>query len=257
MVDFDLEFFLLFSTVLTGLVVLGNRLLSSPGKKGNWFIELSRSFFPVLLIVLFARSFLFEPFRIPSGSMLPTLEIGDFIIVNKYIYGLRFPVLHTKFWANRSPQRGDIVVFRFPEDPRQDYVKRVVGIPGDEISYQNKKLSINGEAVSYKLLGSSILPARSSGRGGQNVLRVRENLPAAPHDIYINSSFRQRKTKDVWLVPDGRYLVLGDNRDNSNDSRFWGLVPEKNLVGKAFAVWMHWDFAGDGIDFSRIGRALE
>ncbi len=256
MIDFDLEFFLLLSTVLTGLVVLASRLFGSSGKKKAWLTELSISFFPVLLIVLLVRSFLFEPFRIPSGSMLPTLEIGDFIVVNKYAYGLRLPVLHTKFWVNQSPQRGDVAVFRYPKDPKLDYVKRIVGVPGDEISYKNKMLFINSEAVSYETLGTDALPGRSLVGKAQRVIRMKESLPEAPHEIYVNASLLQRKAKDVWVIPDGNYLVFGDNRDNSNDSRVWGMVPEENLVGRVSAIWMHWDFGGDGIDFSRIGRVV-
>ena len=255
--DFDLEFFLVLSTVLTGLVILGNRFFRSSGKKKGWFVELSISFFPVLLIVLLVRSFLFEPFRIPSGSMLPTLKIGDFILVNKYTYGLRFPVLHTKFWINHSPQRGDVVVFRYPRDIKLDYVKRIVGIPGDEISYKNKMLSVNNEVVSYKVLGTDTLHARSLGGRDQHVIRMKESLPEAPHEIYVSTSLLQRKAKDVWIIPDGSYLVFGDNRDNSNDSRVWGMVPEENMVGKVSAIWMHWDFDGDGIDFSRVGRVVD
>lgn len=193
--------------------------------------DLSRSMFPVLGLVLVLRSFLYEPFQIPSGSMLPTLEVGDYILVNKFHYGLRLPVLNTKFVSIEEPERGDVVVFKYPEQPSINYIKRVVGLPGDEVVYRDKVVYINGEPQSQVL--EAQLPPRKPER-----LLIREALGEVEHDIYRDIG---RPTLNAqWIVPDGHYFVMGDNRDNSNDSRYWGFVPDTLLVGKAVAVWMHW-----------------
>ncbi len=214
-------------------------------------VEYSRSFFPVILIVLVLRSFLFEPFRIPSSSMRPTLVVGDFILVNKYIYGLRLPVIDTKILEVSDPQRGDIMVFRYPEAPSIDYIKRVVGIPGDRISYRNRRLYVNGKAAEMTKHGTHLWMNNQC----QTIdsLRFREQTDESDHEILIIPR-RASRAEGEWIVPEGHYYMLGDNRDNSRDSRYWGFVPEENIVGKAVAVWMNWDFTcGDGIGWGRIG----
>ncbi len=225
-------------------------------------VEYARSFFPVILIVLLLRSFLVEPFRIPSGSMMPTLLVGDFILVNKFAYGLRWPVLNRKFLALGDPQRGDVVVFRYPVEPSVDYIKRVVGVPGDVVDYRGKVVYLNGEAVAQEPVG--IYKGVGSGARETGAAEGTELLGAVVHPIIVNPmapdfapGCRELATGPV-RVPAGHYFVMGDNRDNSNDSRCWGLVPERNLVGKAFAIWMNWDAARDGfpVDWSRIGSTI-
>lgn len=213
-----------------------------PAAPQPWFIDLPRSLFPVLLVVVALRSFVVEPFQIPSGSMLPTLKIGDFIAVNKYAYGLRLPVVNTKIVSVGMPQRGDVIVFRYPVDPSQHFIKRVVGIPGDRIHYENRTLTINGETAPRELIASE-LPEEPFNQ------LWRERLGHVDHATYVTPSGRmmsaelEREAQGPWdvTVPEGHYFVMGDNRDNSRDSRFWGFVPEKNIVGRTFAVWMHWD----------------
>lgn len=215
-------------------------------------VEYSKAFFPVLLIVLLLRSFVVEPFRIPSGSMLPTLQVGDFILVNKFSYGLRLPVLRTKFLPLGEPQRGDVVVFKYPEDPRVDYIKRVIGVPGDKIAYHDKKLTVNGQPVDIDFVGPYNRPTIRGGPGTFGVFV--EHLPEVEHRILIHPL---APTMDFELKVDpDSYFVMGDNRDDSRDSRYWGFVPEENLVGKAFFIWMHWDFGGQGLDLGRIGKSI-
>ncbi|MHC8406005.1 signal peptidase I [Pseudomonas sp. TMB3-21] len=207
-------------------------------------VEYGKSFFPVLFIVLVLRSFLVEPFQIPSGSMKPTLDVGDFILVNKFSYGIRLPVLDKKVIEVGDPQRGDVMVFRFPSDPSVNYIKRVVGLPGDQIRYTaDKRLFVNGESVAEQLVGSE------PGTLGSAEL-YKEKLGAAEHQIRKEMSRYRTPPDRSWTVPAGHYFMMGDNRDNSNDSRYWddpnipkdllGMVPDKNIVGKAFAVWMSW-----------------
>ncbi|AVV33368.1 signal peptidase I [Cobetia sp. cqz5-12] len=197
-----------------------------------WPVDYAKSFFPVLLLVLVVRSFAFEPFQIPSGSMLPTLKIGDFILVNKYDYGLRLPVVDTKVLEVGEPERGDVMVFRFPEDPSTNFIKRVVGLPGDTIRYEGKQLYVNGEAIDKTLNARN-----SSEQSGEDLLD--ETLGKHAHQIYNNPQDPGPQMREI-RVPEGMYFVMGDNRDHSNDSRYWGFVPEENIVGKAVAVWMHW-----------------
>ena len=207
-------------------------------------IEYGKSFFPVLAIVLVLRSFLVEPFQIPAGSMKPTLEVGDFILVNKFAYGIRLPVLDTKVIEINDPQRGDVMVFRFPSDPQVNYIKRVVGLPGDRIRYSSsKKLYINDRLVSETLLG------QEPGSLGSAELFT-EKLGQVEHMIRKEVSRYRLEPGREWVVPQGHYFMMGDNRDNSNDSRYWndanipyelrGMVPDRNIVGKAFAIWMTW-----------------
>lgn len=207
-----------------------------------WLIDVSRSFFPVLAVVLVLRSFLIEPFQIPSGSMLPTLEVGDFILVNKYAYGLRLPVAGTKVVEIGDPQRGDVMVFRYPEDGVTNYIKRVIGLPGDRIRYRNKQLFINDEPVPRDFVAR--LPP---------VERWREQLDDVEHDLYLTMNRLTGAGEGEWVVPAGHYFVMGDNRDNSNDSRFWGTVPDDMVVGKAFAIWMHWKSLTSLPSFDRVG----
>jgi signal peptidase I len=193
-------------------------------------VEYSRSFFPVLLFVLVIRSFVFEPFRIPSGSMMPTLLQGDFIFVKKYAYGLRLPVTEAKILNTGEPDRGDVIVFRLPSDPSINYIKRVIGLPGDRVKYERHRLTINGELVDLKQhpAATNIDP------------RFVESLDEREHEIRIGDASNLLRD-GVYDVPDGHYFVMGDNRDNSRDSRFIGAIPEANLVGEAVRIWMHMD----------------
>ncbi|MSP27098.1 MAG: signal peptidase I [Methylococcales bacterium] len=257
--DFDFSFFLLLATVITG-IVWGSSLLflKSEGQVFDaanepLIVEYARSFFPVVLIVLLLRSFLAEPFRIPSASMMPTLLIGDFILVNKFTYGIRLPVINTKIVEMNTPVRGDIVVFRYPKDPTVDYIKRVIGLPGDKITYDNKKLYINDQPVNYKSLG--LYQGVGQGEEMTGAEQLLENLTGVEHNILIRHD--ALSAEGVYVVPKGSYFVMGDNRDNSNDGRYWGFVPEENLVGKAFFIWMSWDWQHKGVGLDRIGTVLK
>lgn len=215
-------------------------------------VEYARSFFPIIVLVLLIRSFIAEPFRIPSSSMMPTLLIGDFIVVNKFAYGIRLPVLRTKVLETGQPQRGDVAVFKWPVDPRLDYIKRIVGLPGDEIVYRNRQLFINGQAIEQSPQGRFV--GRGQGREATgSELRI-EHLGEHEHAILLRPDLPLRAQREGrWLVPEGHYFVIGDNRDNSQDSRYWGFVPESHLVGRATLVWMSWDA---GVQFSRIGTRI-
>jgi len=257
--DFDFSFFLLLATVVTG-IVWGSYLLflKSEGRvfdEANepLIVEYARSFFPVVLIVLLLRSFIAEPFRIPSASMMPTLLIGDFILVNKFTYGIRLPVINTKIVEMNEPARGDIVVFRYPKDPTVDYIKRVIGLPGDKITYDNKKLYVNDQSVSYQSLG--LYQGVGQGEEMTGAEQLQENLTGVEHNILIRHD--ALSAEGVYVVPKGNYFVMGDNRDNSNDGRYWGTVPEENLVGKAFFIWMSWDWQHKGVGLDRIGTVLK
>lgn len=225
-----------------------------------WYLDYARSFFPVLLLVFLLRGFVAEPFRIPSGSMLPTLEIGDFILVNKFTYGLRLPISHTKILPVNEPERGDIIVFRYPPQPSQNYIKRLVGLPGDVISYKKKTLYVNGERVvtspmdQYLPTGgprpleqySQVLPTQHD-----------DDVPAVQFSTLIDPNSNRFSRQSSWKVPEGQYFMMGDNRDNSADSRAWGFVPEANIVGKAFFVWMNYDSVkGSGFNLDRIGADI-
>lgn len=270
--NFDLELFLVIGVVLTGVVWLIDALALAPRRRKAaalnakaaqepsvneirepWYVEYAKSFFPVLFVVLVLRSFVIEPFRIPSGSMKPTLLVGDFILVNKFAYGLRLPVINTRIFATGEPQRGDIMVFRFPENPKQDYIKRVVGLPGDRIDYYGKVLYINGKAMPQEFIGLYEDPEKNGGSAGAKLMK--ENLMGVEHDILIMA--QRMSIEKEYVVPPGHYFAMGDNRDNSNDSRFWGPVPEENLVGKAFFIWMNWNFQDGTRDFSRVGSGIK
>ncbi len=217
-------------------------------------VEYSRSLFPVLLIVLLFRSFLFEPFKIPSGSMIPTLLIGDFIVVNKYAYGLRMPVLNNKFVSVGDPERGDVAVFRYPVDNSVNFIKRVVGLPGDTVTYRNKELFVNGEKVDMTAEGQFTTSDVKCSTPRSDAQRFNETLGQAEHDILVHNAMRGRNGQ--WVVPDGHYFMMGDNRDRSNDSREWGFVPEENLVGRAVGIWLNFDFEKGCADWSRVGNGI-
>lgn len=218
--------------------------------KDPWWVEYGGSFFPVILAVFLLRSFLLEPFKIPSGSMIPTLLVGDFILVNKFTYGIRLPVINKKIVELNSPQRGDVVVFRYPPDPSLDYIKRVVGLPGDQITYYDKKLTINGQEVKRKKTEDYLDPAKlyytprfseTLGKVEHSILIDPESSGAVQPIVHFpyNDNCHYNDEGVTCKVPDGYYFVMGDNRDNSQDSRFWGFVPERNLVGKAFFIWFN------------------
>jgi len=231
----------------TDLAPVREKLLMQP-----WWLDWTAGLFPVIVAVFLLRSFLFEPFKIPSGSMTPTLLVGDLILVNKFHYGIRLPVLNTKIIEGDKPQRGDVMVFRYPPRPSQDYIKRVVGVPGDEVAYRNKRLTINGQPVA-----THEMPDFFDEEAMRYFKQYGESLGATPHRMIIDNErrggfseaeigdfpFRQNCRYSVegfvCKVPEGHYFMMGDNRDNSLDSRYWGFVPDQNIVGKAFFVWMN------------------
>lgn len=216
-------------------------------------IEYSKAFFPVILIVFVLRSFVVEPFRIPSGSMLPSLYVGDFILVNKFVYGVRLPVIDEKIFSVSGPERGEVMVFRFPHDESINYIKRVVGLPGDQIEYRDKQLIINGETVARDAASDDVLEATS--RNAATLDHFAETLGDIEHSILVDTN--KPSTNMRFSVPEGHYFVMGDNRDYSNDSRYWGFVPEENIIGKAFFIWFSWDSRnGGGINWSRIGDSI-
>ncbi len=258
--QFDFPTILFLAALVTGLIWLldvavwrrrrGERAGEEHAGKEPVLVEYSRSFFPIIVIVLILRSFLMEPFRIPSGSMMPTLVDGDFILVNKFAYGIRLPVINKKIVDLGSPQRGDVMVFRYPRDPSIDYIKRVVGLPGDRITYRDKRVYVNGAPFEYDntgvyvsehgALGAHVLTERIDGIEHRILVDKRSFTP--PYDCMVGGSV---------TVPEGEYFVMGDNRDHSNDSRFWCGVPDENLVGKAFFIWMNWG------DWGRIGMTIQ
>ncbi|GGD67550.1 signal peptidase I [Lacimicrobium alkaliphilum] len=297
--------FLVIITVASGLIWLADSLLWAPKRKEKlslaeqsaggqldeatinkvapvpYLVDTAQQIFPVIAFVLVLRSFLYEPFQIPSGSMMPTLLVGDFILVNKYSYGLKDPVVRSKFIEMGSPERGDIAVFKYPEDPNVDFIKRVVGLPGDTVVYRNKQVYIRpaceqAERASCPELEPVELSFEKRGEFYQSMIpleRFTEQLGEQRHDVLRNPAvlpqvqdyYSQPGTQaDEFLVPAGHYFVLGDNRDNSRDSRYWGFVPDENLVGKAVAIWISFEFdrppsswvpgwIPTGIRFDRIG----
>ncbi|MBA1145497.1 signal peptidase I [Ectothiorhodospiraceae bacterium WFHF3C12] len=257
---FDFEALLVLLTLVTGVIWAWDRFRRKDDEaqedkgKGqsaetdvSWWVDLSRSLFPVILIVLVIRSFAVEPFRIPSGSMVPTLLTGDFILVNKFAYGLRLPVTHHRIVPIGEPDRGDVAVFRYPLDESQDYIKRIVGLPGDMVSYRDKRLYINGKLAEQQPVGAW---------PGPEAAQVREEvLGEVRHQILVHRDHRGQDFE--YEVPARSYFVMGDNRDRSSDSRFWGAVPAHNLVGQAFFIWMSWDAEDTSVHWSRIGNAIE
>ena len=218
----------------------------------QWSIEL----FPVLLLVFIFRGFIFEPFRVPSNSMMPTLLTGDFIVVNKFDYGLRLPITNTKLVEFSKPNRGDVIVFRYPNYEKNpgysgvDFIKRIVAIPGDLISYSDDQLVINDKAIEIKNIGPYI--GVDSGKSMNNYKLAQEFISALPHEILINPNRRSKGIPEI-TIPEGHYFVMGDNRSHSSDSRFWGFVPEEYIIGRAIGIWMHWDWNYNTMQFSRIG----
>lgn len=221
------------------------------------WIEQCRSFFPVLLIVLIIRSFLFEPYRIPSGSLKPTLLVGDLIVVNKFTYGIRLPVLHSKIIPLSEPKIGDIVVFRMPGNPHMDLIKRIVGVPGDHLSYIDKILYINGKAMSQTDVGTATDSNRDTEAWPVKIKQ--EALTNQVHQIYVRPDLNLSGDFQDIVVPPGHYFAMGDNRDDSNDSRFWGFVPEENIVGQAKRILISWDSEAPWskrIRWSRTGESI-
>jgi len=253
--------FMIVILVVTGLIWLFDILVLSKkraaGVSEPMLVEYAKSFFPVILVVFFVRSFIVEPFKIPSGSMMPTLLSGDYILVNKFIYGLRVPILNNTFININKPSRGDVFVFHYPPQPSIDYIKRVVGLPGDRISYQDKQLTINGKKLDMQDVGN--YEYVMSGLNIMTAKHYKEQLGSVQHSILIHDIVGNYDADAIGskfanneeiVVPAGHYLAMGDNRDNSSDSRVWGFVPEQNLVGKAFFIWMNFDQG------SRIGSAI-
>jgi signal peptidase I len=221
-------------------------------------VEYARAFFPVILVVFLLRSFLVEPFHIPSGSMMPGLVTGDFILVQKYAYGIRLPIINQKIIDLGSPRRGDVIVFRYPKDPSVNYIKRAIGIPGDRVVYSNKTLYINGKRVEQ--YGAVPEMMRESNHLLTNVTRFTENLDGKEYSIYRDPATGSETFE--FEVPEHSYFVMGDNRDRSNDSRYWNFVSDEYLVGKAFFIWLSWDSAARGewfwnrIVWNRIGKSI-
>ena len=274
----DLALILTALAALTGLIWLldallfarKRRLMQAEGEDvaDPIVVEYAKSLFPIIFLVLGLRSFLAEPFRIPSSSMMPTLLVGDFILVNKFAYGLRLPVANTKVLALGQPARGDVVVFRYPgatpDDPRAgtDYIKRVVGLPGDRIAFKDQVLFVNDQPVAKQETG--VYVGRGQGRRMTGATLFEVDLPGSgggPNRVHAsleNNRWSDPRTENQWLVPEGQFFVMGDNRDQSEDSRYWGFVPERNLVGKAFLVWLNcsgW-FCSEAFDYTRIGDTI-
>ena len=288
--------FLVALTVASGLIWLADSLMFAPKRRERmasasgatssleqdvqlpWLVDTAQQIFPVIAFVMVLRSFLYEPFQIPSGSMMPTLLVGDFILVEKFTYGLKDPVMRNKFVDLGLPERGDVVVFKFPPDPRLDYIKRVVGLPGDTVIYRNKQLKIKpacDTAENCPPFQTIDLKFESTGEAYKQFVpleKYTEKLGVVSHQIYrtqgrasSNRYYAQPGTQaDEWIVPEGHYFVLGDNRDNSEDGRYWGFVPEENLVGKAVAIWISFEFdrvpsswvpgwIPTGVRFERVG----
>ncbi|ROU07964.1 signal peptidase I [Lysobacter enzymogenes] len=217
-----------------------------------WIVDYSKAFFPVLLVVLLLRSFVAEPFRIPSNSMMPTLLTGDFVLTNKFVYGLRLPISNTKVLPLGAPERGDVVVFHSVQRADVNLIKRVVGLPGDRVEYRDGRLTINGAAVGYAPVG--VYTGHGSGAEATGAQELSETLGRHVHRVLLRRDLPQPLLAEgEWTVPAGQYFVMGDNRDNSEDSRYWGFLPERNLVGRAFLVWLNFD---DGFDFERIGTSI-
>lgn len=257
----DFALILFIALVVTGFFAAWDRFIRRPrlrreektDAKEPILIEYSKAFFPVILIVFLLRSFVVEPFRIPSGSMLPTLYIGDFILVNKFIYGIRLPIVDKKIIDISEPELGDVMVFRFPHDESINYIKRVVGLPGDEISYNDKRLQINGEQIPVERVEGN-LPEEAGG-GRATVAHFEEKLDGVEHSILTDN--KKPSTNMSFSVPEDHLFVMGDNRDYSNDSRYWGFVPESNIIGQAFFIWFSWETDDGGVNWSRIGSSID
>ncbi len=257
---FDFAAALVLAALVTGLVYALDVWKLAPARAAAggvggprpmpWYVDWSRSFFPVIVVVLLLRSFIVEPFRIPSGSMLPTLRAGDFILVSKFSWGLRLPVSNTEILSTGEVKRGDVAVFRYPEDPSTAFIKRIVGLPGDRLVYRDKQLFVNGQAVEQTKLPGPVSDLEPGFEARQEQLGdVKHLIQVAPR--MLDSGARE------YVVPPGHYFAMGDNRDNSRDSRYWGYLPAENLIGKAFMIWMNWDCVTGNGHCSRIGRRIE
>ena len=277
----DFSFILFIALVVTGIIWLWDKTLGAPRRArlagvtpaGNdvmvdaadeqtskhtprepMLVEYAKAFFPVILLVFVLRSFIVEPFRIPSGSMLPSLRLGDFILVNKFSYGIRLPVINKKILDIGNPERGDVMVFRFPRNESVNFIKRVIGIPGDEIRYDGRQMFINQEPVQISSVGD--YPFEEKGKRGSSAEQFTEIIGDSTHSILEEAD--GRRENHVIHVPEGHYFMMGDNRDNSNDSRYWGFVAEENIVGRAFFIWFSWDIVnGGGVLWKRIGLSLD
>src|SRR6476661_2786043 len=258
------EIILVALTLFTGVVWLLDKLFLAKRRaaqagllepKEPVIVDYAKAFFPVLAVVLVLRSWVAEPFRIPSSSMMPSLLIGDFILVNKFAYGLRLPISNQKVIPIDEPKRGDVVVFRPPQHPEQDWIKRVVGLPGDTIAYRDHTVYLNGKPWQYVADGRYVGTGQGADATGSRLMT--EQLPGRAHPVLERDDLPYFvQGEGEWTVQPGEYFVMGDNRDNSEDSRFWGFLPEANLRGKAFLVWMHWDGSAGGVDFNRIGSRI-
>lgn len=253
-------------TLATGIIWLLERLVFAKRRAGRaglleenepLVVDYAKAFFPVLAVVLILRSFVAEPFRIPSSSMMPTLLIGDFILVNKFSYGLRLPISNHKVLAIGEPERGDVVVFRPPHQPEQDWIKRVIGIPGDTVDYVGNTVYVNGAPFDYRPIGR--YEGRGRGREMAGAQLLAEDIPGRGRSHQVLETelpIADPAERGPWIVPQGHYFVMGDNRDRSDDSRFWGTLPESQLRGKAFLIWMNWDRSAGGVGFDRIGNRI-
>ncbi len=259
---------LLSATLITGAIWLADAVLfrknRAAGSQDPVLVEMAKSFFPVILIVFALRSFLYEPFKIPTGSMVPSLLVGDFILVNKFTYGIRIPVINKKVFDINLPKRSDVMVFRYPEDKTKDFIKRVIGVPGDVITYKNKRLTVNGKVIDTKPTGTY-----TETEGGVRFFEsYTEALGDKPHKMMVDPNYPSLNLGSVkefphksnctyndeamtCTVPPGHYLMMGDSRDNSEDGRYWGFVPEENIVGKAVLVWMNFG------NMKRVGTTIE
>jgi signal peptidase I len=276
--NFALILFL--ATLVTGLVALADMLVFAKGRAAGarepWWVEYPKSFFPVLLIVFLLRSFIAEPFKIPSSSMRPTLEVGDFILVNKFSYGIRLPIVEQKIIALSDPRRGDVMVFRYPLNPSQDFIKRVIGLPGDTVAYREKRLTVNGVPWQQKPEGTysyleglrfetmAQFSETVDGRVGQeanHAVAVDPTMASvSPGQVRAfpgreNCDYNPDGSGFACKVPAGHYFVMGDNRDRSDDGRYWGFVPDDHLRGRAFFIWFNWDDIS-GFAFKRVGSGI-
>ena len=256
--NLNYELVLFYVLVISGVVALLDTIFWAPKrkvakqKKLPLITDYARSFFPILLIVFSARSFGFEPRRIPSGSLEPTLLVGDFVLVNKFTYGIRLPVIHKKIFSIHNPKRGDIVVFREPPEENRDLIKRVIGIPGDHIIYKNKTLYINGKEISQAFVRYTTDQHDSS--SSWEVMQKQENLLGVSHGIY---QIPQQGNDDFDVtVPEGKYFMMGDNRDDSADSRYWGFLPEQNIIGKATHVLVSFDSPKHPVRWGRVASKI-
>lgn len=267
----SIELFMLLLLLVSAAATLADRLFlrgkRATGEKEPLWVEYSKSFLPVIFAVFLLRSFLVEPFKIPSGSMIPTLHVGDYILVNKFTYGIRLPVANLKIIEMNTPQRGDVMVFRYPDNTMQNFIKRVVGVPGDVIEYRNKQLYVNGTLQPQQHVGEYNYFSDAQ-KATIYTQQYTETLTGHPHPVLLrqerpsmmveavenfpsrDSNCSYTETTMRCTVPQGNYFMMGDNRDDSHDSRYWGFVPDKLIVGKAFGIWFNWD------EFKRIGSSI-